>query len=116
MSSDEYKEDFIYENQAAFFQYYNQELQKNGPKEYYSKKSRLAAMKVAANKIDRLDSDYPIKMEAEIRKKINNERKETFDEAKKQQKISKPVANSNKSLNWEQSTRELVQQYLKNQS
>lgn len=114
LSSDEYKEDFIYENQAAFFQYYNQELQKNGPKEYYSKKSRLAAMKVAANKIDRLDSDYPIKMEAEIRKKINNERKETFDEAKKQQKISKPISDSNKNLTWEQELQEIVGRYLSN--
>lgn len=115
-STDEYNQDFIFENQPAFIKYYNQELEKNGIKQYYSKKSRLEAMKVAANKINRLDPDYDIKIEARIRQQIENEKKNKFDEAKKQQKISKPVANSNKSLNWEQSTRELVQQYVKNQS
>lgn len=115
-STDEYNEDFIFENQPAFIKYYNQELEKNGIKQYYSKKSRLEAMKVAANKINKLDPDYDIKIEARIREQIENEKKNKFDEAKKQQKISKPVANSNKSLNWEQSTRELVQQYVKNQS
>jgi len=115
-STDEYNEDFILENQPAFIKYYNQELEKNGIKQYYSKKSRLEAMKVAANKINKLDPDYDIKIEARIREQIENEKKNKFDEAKKQQKISKPVANSNKSLNWEQSTRELVQQYVKNQS
>lgn len=115
-STDEYNQDFILDNQPSFVKYYNQELEKNGVKSYYSKKSRFEAMKVAANKINRLDPDYDTKIEVRIRQKIENERKDKFDEAKKQQKISKPVSNSNESLNWEQSTRELVQQYLKNKS
>lgn len=115
-STDEYNQDFILDNQPSFVKYYNQELEKNGVKSYYSKKSRFEAMKVAANKINRLDPDYDTKIEVRIRQKIENERKDKFDEAKKQQKISKPVANSNKSLTWEESTRELVQQYLKNKS
>lgn len=113
-SNDEYNQDLILDNQIAFIKYYNQELEKNGIKSYYSKKTRLEAMKIAANKINRLDPDYDSKMEAKIRQQIENDKKNKFDEAKKQQKISKPVANFNKSLNWEQSTRELIQQFLKN--
>lgn len=113
-SNDEYNQDLILDNQVAFIKFYNQELEKNGIKSYYSKKTRLEAMKIAANKINRLDPDYDNKMEAKIRQQIENDKKNKFDEAKKQQKISKPVANFNKSLNWEQSTRELIQQFLKN--
>ena len=113
-STDEYNQDFIFENQPAFIQYYNQELQKNGVKQYYSKKSRLEAMKVAANKINRLDPDYDTKIEAKIRQQIDNEKKSKFDEAKKQQKISKPLNNSDKILTWEEQLKENVDQYIKN--
>jgi hypothetical protein len=112
-SIDEYNQDFIFENQPAFIQYYNQELQKNGVKQYYSKKSRLEAMKVAANKINRLDPDYDTKIEAKIRQQIDNEKKSKFDEAKKQQKISKPLNNSDKILTWEEQLKEDVKQYIK---
>ena len=113
-STDEYNQDFIFENQPAFIQYYNQELQKNGVKQYYSKKSRLEAMKVAANKINRFHFDYETKMEAKFRQQIENENKNKFDEAKKQQKISKPLNNSNKILTWEEQLDLNVKQYLKN--
>jgi len=111
-SDEKYNEDFVIKNQFMFIQLYNQELEKNGLKTYYSKKSRLEAMKIAAEKLERLNPDYETKLENKIRQQIENERKNKFDEAKKQQKISKSLSNSDKPFTDDEKLREMVRQYM----
>jgi hypothetical protein len=69
----------------------------------------MQAMKDAYEKLERLQPDYETKIKAKIKKELEETSKAKFEEAKKQQKISKPIANSNKSL----TTSELIYQMVK---
>ena len=103
-----YKEDLILENRESFNGLFNQELAKEinkknlDSRDYIPRAVRLEAMKNAYSRLERLQPDYESVIEAKIRQKIEKEKKDKFDEAKKQQKFSKPVANSNYSETFDQ--------------
>ena len=91
----------IYENQSAFVSFFNENITKKQQElgeSYIPKKYKMQAMKDAYEKLERLQPDYETKIKAKIKKELEETSKAKFEEAKKQQKISKPIANSNKSL------------------
>ena len=91
----------IYENQSAFVSFFNENITKKQQElgeSYIPKKFKMQAMKDAYEKLERLQPDYETKIKAKIKKELEETSKAKFEEAKKQQKISKPIANSNKSL------------------
>lgn len=106
--NENYKEDLILENRESFNGLFNQELAKEinkknlDSRDYIPRTVRLEAMKNAYSRLERLQPDYESVIEAKIRQKIEKEKKDKFDEAKKQQKFSKPVANSNYSETFDQ--------------
>jgi len=106
-----HNEDFIAENQNEFVNFYNKELTKNGQQEYYPKKTRLEAMKKAYILLERLQPDYEEKIRNKILNEVNSERKNKFDEAKRQQKIIKPVSNA-KPMTYEEQQKALIRKYL----
>lgn len=102
----------IYENQSAFVSFFNENITKKQQElgeSYIPKKFKMQAMKDAYEKLERLQPDYETKIKAKIKKELEETSKAKFEEAKKQQKISKPIANSNKSL----TTSELIYQMVK---
>lgn len=112
LSDSNYNEDFIAENQAEFIQIYNRELTKDGNKNYYTRKARLDAMKNAYSKLERLDPEFETKLRAKILKESEQSKKSKFDEAKRQQKIAKPVSNSNKPLTYDEELRLEVRKFM----
>jgi hypothetical protein len=106
--NENHKEDLISENKESFNGLFNQELAKEinrknlDSRDYIPRAVRLEAMKNAYSRLERLQPDYESVIEAKIRQKIEKEKKDKFDEAKKQQKFSKPVANSNYSETFDQ--------------
>lgn len=91
----------IYDNQSVFVSFFNENIAKKQQElgeSYIPKKFKMQAMKDAYEKLERLQPDYEIKIKAKIQKELEETSKAKFEEAKKQQKISKPIANSNKSL------------------
>jgi len=106
-----HKEQLIVEHQQEFISFYNQELVKNGVKDYYPLKDRKKAMETAYLRIERLQPDFEDKIREKILKEINEQKKEKFDEAKKQQRISKPVANGNKPLTYKEEQLALIRKY-----
>jgi len=105
-------EELITNYQSEFVNFYNQELQKEGVKDYYPLKNRKKALETAYKKLEILQPDYENKMRAKILKEMNEQKKEKFDEAKRQQKISKPVANANKPTTYEESQKALIRKFL----
>lgn len=102
----------IYENQSVFVSFFNENITKKQQElgeSYIPKKFKMQAMKDAYEKLERLQPDYETKIKAKIKKELEETSKAKFEEAKKQQKISKPIANSNKSL----TTSELIYQMVK---
>lgn len=106
-----HSEDLIIEYQPEFVNIYNQELAKNGTKDYHSLKERRKALEIAYSKIERLQPDYEDKIRDKILREINEQKKEKFDDAKKQQRISKPVANSNKPLTYQEEQLALIRKF-----
>ena len=106
-----HKEDLIVEHQQEFISFYNQELNKSGAKDYYTFKERKKAMETAYLRIERLQPDFEDKIKEKILKEINEQKKEKFDEAKKQQRISKPIANGNKPLTYKEEQLALIRKY-----
>lgn len=91
----------IYDNQSVFVSFFNENIAKKQQElgeSYIPKKFKMQAMKDAYEKLERLQPDYETKIKAKIKKELEETSKAKFEEAKKQQKISKPIANSNKSL------------------
>ena len=102
----------IYDNQSVFVSFFNENIAKKQQElgeSYIPKKFKMQAMKDAYEKLERLQPDYEVKIKAKIQKELEETSKAKFEEAKKQQKISKPIANSNKSL----TTSELIYQMVK---
>lgn len=102
----------IYDNQSVFVSFFNENIAKKQQElgeSYIPKKFKMQAMKDAYEKLERLQPDYETKIKAKIKKELEETSKAKFEEAKKQQKISKPIANSNKSL----TTSELIYQMVK---
>jgi len=104
-------EELIMNYQNEFIQFYHKELQKEGIKDYYPRQQRKNALTTAYKKLEILQPDYEDKMKAKILKEINEQKKEKFDEAKRQQKISKPVANANKPTTYEETQKALISKY-----
>jgi hypothetical protein len=106
-----HSEELIANYQQEFVNFYNYELQKNGIQDYYPQKIRKQALKTAYIKLERLQPDYEEKIRAKILNEVNGQKKEKFDEAKKQQKISKPVSNA-KPMTYEEEQKALIRKYL----
>ncbi|MFZ9349505.1 MAG: hypothetical protein ACO25K_04950 [Candidatus Fonsibacter ubiquis] len=106
-----HSEELIANYQQEFINFYNYELQKNGIKDYYPLKTRKQALETAYAKLERLQPDYEEKVRAKILNEVNGQKKEKFDEAKKQQKISKPVSNA-KPMTYEEEQKALIRKYL----
>jgi hypothetical protein len=106
-----HSEELIANYQQEFINFYNYELQKNGIKDYYPLKTRKQALETAYAKLERLQPDYEEKVRAKILNDVNEQKKEKFDEAKKQQKISKPVSNA-KPMTYEEEQKALIRKYL----
>jgi hypothetical protein len=106
-----HNEELIANYQQEFVNFYNYELQKNGIQDYYPQKIRKQALKTAYIKLERLQPDYEEKIRAKILNEVNGQKKEKFDEAKKQQKISKPVLNA-KPMTYEEEQKALIRKYL----
>ena len=111
LEDESHSEELILEHQQEFISLYNQELIKDGVKDYYPLKTRKKAMENAYSRIEKLQPDYEDKLKAKIFKEMNEQKKEKFDEAKKQQRISKPVANSNKPLTYQEEQLALIRKY-----
>jgi len=107
-----HSEDLIVEHQQEFINFYNQELVKNGVQDYYPLKTRRKALETAYKKIEILQPDYENKLREKILKELNEQKKEKFEDAKKQQRISKPVANASKPMTYEEEQRALIRKYL----
>ena len=107
-----HSEDLIVEHQQEFINFYNQELVKNGVQDYYPLKTRKKALETAYKKIEILQPDYENKIREKILKEVNEQKKEKFEDAKKQQRISKPVANANKPMTYEEEQKALIRKYL----
>lgn len=102
----------IYDNQSVFVSFFNENIAKKQQElgeSYIPKKFKMQAMKDAYEKLERLQPDYEVKIKAKIQKELEETSKAKFEEAKKQQKISKPIANSNKPL----TTSELIYEMVK---
>jgi len=112
LSNNDYSEDFIAENQSEFVAFYNKELTKDGLKNYYSRKSRMEAMKNAYSKLERLQPDYENKLRIKLQQELEEDKKNKFDEAKRQQKISKSVSNINKSLSYDDKLLAIIKDYI----
>lgn len=106
-----HNEELIVKYQQDFVNIYNQELAKNGNQEYYPLKLRKKALETAYSRIERFQPDYEEKVKAKILKEINEQKKEKFDEAKRQQKISKPVSNGNKPMTYQEEQLALIRKY-----
>ena len=106
-----HSEELIANYQQEFINFYNYELQKNGIKDYYPLKTRKQALETAYAKLERLQPNYEEKIRAKILNEVNGQKKEKFDEAKKQQKISKPVSNA-KPMTYEEEQKALIRKYL----
>jgi hypothetical protein len=111
LDSNKFDESFIFENQNDFINLTNKELEKND-KNYISIKDRIKAMETAYYKLERLQPDFEDRIKAKIIKEMNEQKKEKFDEAKKQQRISKPLANGNKPMTYEESQMALIRKYM----
>lgn len=107
-----HSEDLIVEHQQEFINFYNQELVKNGVQDYYPLKTRRKALETAYKKIEILQPDYENKIREKILKELNEQKKEKFEDAKKQQRISKPVANASKPMTYEEEQKALIRKYL----
>ncbi len=107
-----HSEDLIVQHQQEFINFYNQELVKNGVQDYYPLKTRKKALETAYKKIEILQPDYESKIREKILKEVNEQKKEKFEDAKKQQRISKPVANASKPMTYEEEQRALIRKYL----
>ena len=107
-----HSEDLIVEHQQEFINFYNRELVKNGVQDYYPLKTRRKALETAYKKIEILQPDYENKIREKILKELNEQKKEKFEDAKKQQRISKPVANASKPMTYEEEQRALIRKYL----
>lgn len=107
-----HSEDLIVEHQQEFINFYNQELVKNGVQDYYPLKTRKKALETAYKRIEILQPDYENKLREKILKEVNEQKKEKFEDAKKQQRISKPVANANKPMTYEEEQKALIRKYL----
>lgn len=107
-----HSEDLIVEHQQEFINFYNQELVKNGVQDYYPLKTRRKALETAYKRIEVLQPDYENKLREKILKEVNEQKKEKFEDAKKQQRISKPVANANKPMTYEEEQKALIKKYL----
>ena len=107
-----HSEDLIVEHQQEFINFYNQELVKNGVQDYYPLKTRKKALETAYKRIEILQPDYENKLREKILKEVNEQKKEKFEDAKKQQRISKPVANASKPMTYEEEQRALIRKYL----
>jgi len=107
-----HSEDLIVQHQQEFINFYNQELIKNGVQDYYPLKTRRKALETAYKKIEILQPDYENKLREKILKEVNEQKKEKFEDAKKQQRISKPVANANKPMTYEEEQKALIRKYL----
>lgn len=107
-----HSEDLIVEHQQEFINFYNQELVKNGVQDYYPLKTRRKALETAYKRIEILQPDYENKLREKILKEVNEQKKEKFEDAKKQQRISKPVANANKPMTYEEEQKALIKKYL----
>lgn len=107
-----HSEDLIVEHQQEFINFYNQELVKNGVQDYYPLKTRKKALETAYKRIEVLQPDYENKLREKILKEVNEQKKEKFEDAKKQQRISKPVANANKPMTYEEEQKALIKKYL----
>lgn len=107
-----HSEDLIVEHQQEFINFYNQELVKNGVQDYYPLKTRRKALETAYKRIEILQPDYENKLREKILKEVNEQKKEKFEDAKKQQRISKPVANANKPMTYEEEQKALIRKYL----
>lgn len=107
-----HSEDLIVEHQQEFINFYNQELVKNGVQDYYPLKTRKKALETAYKRIEVLQPDYENKLREKILKEVNEQKKEKFEDAKKQQRISKPVANANKPMTYEEEQKALIRKYL----
>lgn len=104
--------DLIAQHDVEFGNFYSKEL-KNlyGHKTFYPSKIRAKALETAYKKLERLQPDYENKLKAKILKEVNEQKKEKFDEAKRQQKISKPVANGNKPMTYQEEQLALIRKY-----
>jgi hypothetical protein len=111
LDSGNFDENFIFENQNDFITLTNKELEKID-KNYISIKDRIKAMENAYKKIEKLQPDYEDKIKAKILREINEQKKEKFDEAKKQQRISKPLANGNKPMTYEEEQMAIIRKYM----
>ena len=107
-----HSEDLIVQHQQEFINFYNQELIKNGVQDYYPLKTRKKALETAYKKIEILQPDYESKLREKILKEVNEQKKEKFEDAKKQQRISKPVSNANKTMTYEEEQKALIRKYL----
>ena len=106
----------IFNNQSIFVNFFNEnilKLHQQSQDSYIPKKNRLKALKDAYQKLERLQPDYEDKIKLKIKQEIEEQNKNKFDEAKKQQKISKPIANSNKPLTYEDTIFNLVKEFTR---
>lgn len=107
-------ENLISDNQTVFVSFYNEYLRNEQEKtgeSYVARKIRMKAMENAYEKLERLQPDYEEKIKAKIKKDLDEQNKQKFDEAKKQQKISKPVANTNKPMTTSEKIFEMVKEF-----
>ena len=104
-------EELILQHQQEFISLYNQELTKEGIKDWYPLKTRRKALETAYLKIEKFQPDYEEKIRNKILKELNEQKKEKFDEAKKQQRISKPVANASKPLTYKEEQLALIRKF-----
>lgn len=104
--------DLIAQHDVEFGNFYSKELRNlYGDKTFYPSKIRAKALETAYKKLERLQPDYENKLKAKILKEVNEQKKEKFDEAKRQQKISKPVANGNKPMTYQEEQLALIRKY-----
>ncbi len=116
LSEEASSEELIFNNQSIFVNFFNEnilKLQQQSQDSYIPKKNRLKALKDAYQKLERLQPDYEDKIKLKIKQEIEEQNKNKFDEAKKQQKISKPIANSNKPLTYEDTIFNLVKEFTR---
>jgi hypothetical protein len=116
LSEETSSEELIFNNQSIFVNFFNEnilKLQQQSQDSYIPKKNRLKALKDAYQKLERLQPDYEDKIKLKIKQEIEEQNKNKFDEAKKQQKISKPIANSNKPLTYEDTIFNLVKEFTR---
>lgn len=105
-------ESLIANYRQEFINFYTDELQSNyGIKDYYPLKNRKKALENAYAKLERFQPDYEEKIRNKILNEVNSERKNKFDEAKRQQKIVKPVSNA-KPMTYEEEQKALIRKYL----